>query len=43
MNEKHHKYKTNNTYKKKHHCNVRAKEIALEDIMAASIQPLVIF
>ena len=42
-NEKHHKGNINNTYKKYQHYNVRAKEIALEDIMAASIQPPVIF
>ena len=41
-NEKHHKGNINNTYKYQHY-NVRAKEIALEDIMAASIQPPVIF
>ena len=42
-NEKHHKGNINNTYKKYQHYNVRAKEISLEDIMAASIQPPVIF
>ena len=35
-NEKHHKYNINDTCK---NTNITTKEIALEDIMAASIQP----
>ena len=41
-NEKHHNGNINNTQNYQHY-NVRAKEIALEDIMATSIQPPVIF